>query len=181
MGQKATDLTLTDEPCWGQSLPGDSCPNPHNLFSHMHVHTDLLSRARLFHHQVRAEYLLSTFVVLCGKRTHLVVLRKIFLCIQNSTKENFLKEFCHWATKQSARMILLWASLHVLLGEEVFKRCGGVRPPSRPAILRDQAYWFDGGEKRAKVWSRRIWCIVSPPTSSSTSPATSSVFPIKST
>ena len=46
VGQKATDLTLTDEPCWGQSLTGDSCPNPHNLFSHMHVqHTDLLSRA----------------------------------------------------------------------------------------------------------------------------------------
>ena len=33
VGQKATDLTLTDEACWGQSLTGDSCPNPHNLFS----------------------------------------------------------------------------------------------------------------------------------------------------
>ena len=66
-------------------------------------------------------------------------------------------------------MLLLWASLHVLHGEEVFKRCGGVRPPSRPAILRDQAYWFDGGAKRAKVWSRRIWCIVSPPPSFSLS------------
>ena len=145
MGQKATDLTLTDEPCWGQSLPGDSCPNPHNLFSHMHVHTDLLSRARLFHHQVRAEYLLSTFVVLCGKRTHLEVLRKIFVWIQNSTKENFKGILSLGDQTIGQNDIVVSFSACSAAAQEAFKGCGGVpseplSPPSRPAILRDQAY-----------------------------------------
>ena len=75
VGQKATDLTLTDEACWGQSLTGDSCPNPHNLFS-QHACTHRFVQ-RVFHHQLSpAEYLpwisadnnlLLTFTTLCGK------------------------------------------------------------------------------------------------------------------